>query len=505
MRSGQRQRTRSAPSTSSAQRFVTRLREDLAGPEGRLLWRSFLLAVVVPVLLAMVFRRVNTFIWNVISWLVIIGLPIYVLARIIYLWSQLEGSFIRVALRHLRPGLALMPIGSEARWKAWPCLTTALVLANAGVFYLGVDQSVYGFYYREPWGWAWSNWISLFLHADQGHLWGNMIFLWIFGSALEGRLGRARLLLYYLLAGTAAHALSVVGTLTSDVEWSLGASGAIAGLMGLFIVRCYFSRVSFGIPIFGPLGYALPLVLRVQLNAMVLLTLFFLKDLSGARASMDGVWSQIGYWAHVGGYFFGLAIGYTTGLYRDGLREGLSLRSAEGGEGGDYGRSRAARTALLELEPDHIDALLARAREGSRFKRSEVAREDYCRVIGLLLDQRRGSAAEIFLEYFSKYLRPLPLTQQLALTPALAARGERDIAARCLELVAAEPGVEPDSRAAALLYEARLLTELGLPEAAERVYETLIHSHPANPKSEIAESRLAQLRRSRTRTENPAS
>ena len=205
--------------------------------------------------------------------------------------------------------------------------------------------------------------------------------------------------------------------------------------MGLFMVRCYFSRVSFGIPIFGPLGYALPVVLRVRIHPMFLLTLFFVKDLSGARASMDGVQSQIAYWAHVGGYFFGLATGYVTGLYRDGLREGLSLRSEERGDG-DYGRSRSARTALLELEPNHIDALLARARERSRFNHGEGAREDYRRVIELLVKGNRGRAAEIFLEYFEKYPSPMPLTHQLPLTLALAQRGEKDIAARCLELAA---------------------------------------------------------------------
>jgi membrane associated rhomboid family serine protease len=421
-----------------------------------------------------------------------------VFARLLYLWSQLEGSNIQVALRDLRLGLAFMPIGSEARWKAWPFLTAALVLANVGVFYLGVDQSAYGFYFREPWNWTWSNWTSLFLHANQDHLWANMIFLWIFGSALEGRVGRRQLLLYYLLAGTAGHALTVVGNPASEAGWSRGASGAISGLMGLFIVRCYFSRISFGIPIFGPFGYALPVVSRVRIHPMFLLTLFFLMNLSGARASMDGAQSHINYWAHVGGYFFGLTMGYATGLYRDGLREGLSLRSAEGGDG-DYGRSRSARTALLELEPNDIDALLARARERSRFSRGEGASEDYRRVIELLVKGNRARAAEIFLEYFEKYLSPMPLTHQLPLTLALAQRGEKDIAARCLELAVAEPGVDSSLRATALLYEARLLTELDLPDAAEKVYEELIQWRPAGAQNEIAEVRLAQMRRSRGR------
>jgi membrane associated rhomboid family serine protease len=451
-------------------------------------------AVVLPVLLAMVFRRANAHLWSVLSWTIAIALPIYVVARALYLWVRLDDSLVRTTLRDLRPGWILMPVGTEAPWKVWPFLTTALVLANVSIFYLGVDPWTYAFDSTEPWNWPWSNWTSQFLHADASHLWGNMVFLWIFGSALEGRIRRGRLLAFYLLAGTASNALSAIGYLPHGGASGVGASGAIAGLMGLYLVRCYFSRVSFGVPIFGPLGYALPVVLRIQIHPFVLLTLYFLMDLSGARATMVGLDSDVDYWAHVGGYVFGLTIGYATGLYREGLVENLAFRRRQADESGEYGQSHAANTALLEIEPDDVDALLARARAQSRFYRRETAKEDYCRVIQMLLTEQRRRAAEVFLEYFEKYLVPMPIDQQLALTPALAERGDLNVAARCLELAAEAPGADPELRATALLYEAKLLIELGFKDAAVKVYEELVCSHPTSPRSEVARSRLAQLR-----------
>ena len=71
---------------------------------------------------------------------------------------------------------------------------------------------------------------------------------------------------------------------------------------------------------------ALPVVLRIRVSPLVLLTLYFLHDLSGARATLEGVPTTIGYGAHVGGYLFGLAIGYGSGLFRDGARESLAVQ-----------------------------------------------------------------------------------------------------------------------------------------------------------------------------------
>jgi tetratricopeptide (TPR) repeat protein len=266
-------------------------------------------------------------------------------------------------------------------------------------------------------------------------------------------------------------------------------------VMGLYMIRCCFGRVSVGIPIFGALGFALPVVLRIRVSPLILLTLYFLRDLSGARATLEGVPTNIGYGAHVGGYLFGLAIGYGSGLFRDGARESLAVQGTVPDRDGDFGRAREAQDALLKLEPDHVDALLARARRDSRFRCSETARRDYQRIVQLLLESDRARAAEVFLEYYQKFLAPVEIRQQLALTPALVDLGEYDIAARSLELAAQGPGIDRDARATALLYQGKLLTELELPDAAEKIYKDLMNSDPESSQAEIAEARLDGLRR----------
>src|SRR5262249_27737209 len=158
-------------------------------------------------------------------------------------------------------------------------------------------------------------WTSLFLHRDADHLLGNMAFLWAFGSALERRIARPRLLLLYLTAGLAAHAVNLLGGIgleDPDVR-SIGASGAIPGLMGICLVRCPTCRISLAAT---PLGLPLPLAPRVRVPATLLIGLFLAMDLGGARAIAEGTPSTVGHWAHVGGYLFGVAAAYASGLYR---------------------------------------------------------------------------------------------------------------------------------------------------------------------------------------------
>jgi hypothetical protein len=143
---------------------------------------------------------------------------------------------------------------------------------------------------------------SMFLHGGWLHLIGNMWALWIFGDNVEDRLGRARYLGLYLASGIAAALLHVVVNLNSDLP-TIGASGAIAGVMGAYFRFYPFARVETLIPPFflGP-TFALPAV--VFLGWWFLLQ-FFNGTLSlGARDSFGGV----AWWAHVGGFLFGLGI-----------------------------------------------------------------------------------------------------------------------------------------------------------------------------------------------------
>ncbi len=131
---------------------------------------------------------------------------------------------------------------------------------------------------------------SLFLHGSLAHLAFNMLFLWIFGNNLEDRWGRVRYLLFYLAAGVAA-TLAFVATSPSSAVPLIGASGAIAGVMGAYLLL--YPRVR----ILGLVG-----IFPLPLPAWVFLGFWFLSQFVGGS---DGV----AYAAHVGGFVFGMGVG----------------------------------------------------------------------------------------------------------------------------------------------------------------------------------------------------
>jgi len=144
---------------------------------------------------------------------------------------------------------------------------------------------------------------SMFLHGGWIHLLGNMWILWIFGDNVEDRLGRVRYLALYLASGIAAAALHILANPGSQVP-TIGASGAIAGVMGAYFRFYPYARVETLIPpfFFGPF-FVLPAVLFL---GWWFLLQFFNGALSlGARTD---AFSGVAWWAHVGGFLFGFGV-----------------------------------------------------------------------------------------------------------------------------------------------------------------------------------------------------
>jgi membrane associated rhomboid family serine protease len=148
---------------------------------------------------------------------------------------------------------------------------------------------------------------SMFLHGGWIHLLGNMWTLWIFGNNVEDRLGRARYIALYLACGVAAALLHVYTNAGSPVP-TIGASGAIAGIMGAYFRFFPHARVQTIVPpfFFGPV-FVLPAVLFL---GWWFLLQFFNGALSlGARG--EG-FSGVAWWAHVGGFIFGFIVCLTA-------------------------------------------------------------------------------------------------------------------------------------------------------------------------------------------------
>jgi membrane associated rhomboid family serine protease len=147
---------------------------------------------------------------------------------------------------------------------------------------------------------------SQFLHGSWLHLLGNMLYLWIFGNNIEDRFGRLRFLAFYLLAGIAAAATQVLRDPGSETP-IIGASGAIAGVLGAYLVLYPRARVLSLVF----LGFFYQLL---QVPAVLVLGLWFALQLFsglmslGASAADGGV----ALFAHIGGFLFGVAIGFVV-------------------------------------------------------------------------------------------------------------------------------------------------------------------------------------------------
>ena len=144
---------------------------------------------------------------------------------------------------------------------------------------------------------------SMFVHGGLAHLAGNMLFLWIFGDNVEDRLGHLRFVVFYLLAGFAAAMAQVALEPASPVPM-VGASGAIAGVMGAYLVLYPHSRVLMLFPF--------PLFL-FELPAVVFLVLwFFMQFLNGIGQlpifQQDQLSGGVAFWAHIMGFVAGLVL-----------------------------------------------------------------------------------------------------------------------------------------------------------------------------------------------------
>ena len=144
---------------------------------------------------------------------------------------------------------------------------------------------------------------SMFLHGGWLHLIGNMWTLWIFGDNVEDRLGRGRFVALYLASGVAAALMHIYTNVGSRVP-TIGASGAIAGVMGAYFRFFPHARIETVIPpfIFGPI-FVLPGVLFLG-------WWFLLQFFNGALSLGAGGkgFGGIAWWAHVGGFVFGVAV-----------------------------------------------------------------------------------------------------------------------------------------------------------------------------------------------------
>ncbi len=160
----------------------------------------------------------------------------------------------------------------------------------------------------------WTLLTSMFLHGDIAHLFGNMLFLYVFGGHVENAMGGKRYLCFYLLSGIFAHLFHILSISFIPVDWlltsygytpwvvpAIGASGAISGVMGAYLVFYPHSRLEL-IYFIGFLPIFIPLPAWLYLVVWLLIQLFL-----GLMIVAGYSYSSVAFWAHVGGFIAGVA------------------------------------------------------------------------------------------------------------------------------------------------------------------------------------------------------
>lgn len=206
----------------------------------------------------------------------------------------------------------MFPLYDTIRSRTFPLFNILLVVANVLAFLYEIQMDAaslqrfifaWGLIPAHFWSDPSSTWMNIFsamfLHGGWFHIINNMWVLLIFGDNVEARMGSIRYLIFYLLSGAAAGLLQAYVLPASNVPM-IGASGAVAGVLGAYLILFPRSKVASLVPIFF-------IFTIIEIPAVLYLLFWFVSQIySGLFAIRGGGESGIAWWAHVGGFLFGV-------------------------------------------------------------------------------------------------------------------------------------------------------------------------------------------------------
>ncbi len=371
------------------------------------------------------------------------------------------------------------PIATDRVVRRYPWITTALVAINVVCFlatrtaldssgaYSETPFDRFGLTPHSPNPFEFVSY--LFIHENVSHLLWNLGFLWLFGPSVEDAVGHGFFAALYFGGGVAAGLLNTAivmmfaAALPIAYTPLIGASGAISAALGVYAIRFYHSNIRI---------YWVPFAMVSKGNgvweipALAGLTIWLIQNVFGAVASLiDPARTSIAYWAHIGGFVFGIAVAQLADLLGEGKKEYLLHEArAHFAKGGDTGIVEAMHKYRLTLQrrPDDVEARKMLANFSDRYPdRSSRMRQQLAGEYGALIDycfaHFHAQQAMVWLEE----------TRMLNLQPTL-----------------------PPRTYSAL---AKHLIHRGSPEAAARVFRRLISEYPDSPETKVAYLELASL------------
>jgi len=357
------------------------------------------------------------------------------------------------------------PVGLEGDVRRRPVLSWALMAVMLVVFLW--QRYAPGALPWDPWSLAfspgngrpWTALTAIFLHGSWLHLLGNLLYLHVFAPALEDRLGPQRLGLYFLVLGVWGNLVhGVVAALDLLGQGGLGvigASGAIAGLLALALVRFATVRVMIAWWVLAPL-VGQNRAGRTPLPVMAAVVFWLgLQVVQTLLAPETG--STVSFGAHLGGFGLGILLALLTGQRAAGRMEGRAAAARRYFRQGHFYAASGAWEEYLALAPGDLDGRL------------ELAR---CQLV---TEQRRGAAAS-FLAVHRRLMAAKRVDEALLVYDEMSRAGLDD-------------GLGPEELAQVGRFKEKQLDERGALDAYRRLY----HAHPGHPHGQRALVRVIML------------
>lgn len=223
----------------------------------------------------------------------------------------------------------MFPVGDENPTRRFPIVTSILIFINTVVFLYTWSQGDIALEkYLLSYGAIpkfvvsgsriWTLFTSMFLHASPEHLFGNMLYLAIFGDNVEDRMGRVKFLLFYVFSGLSAHLLHILSVYAISPQYNIyswgywklldpkmvpavGASGAVSGVLGAYLY--YYPRARVKVL---SLMWWFPMIILIP--AYYFIGFWFIFQLTMGIITLTGIPSGVAFWAHIGGFLAGISI-----------------------------------------------------------------------------------------------------------------------------------------------------------------------------------------------------
>jgi membrane associated rhomboid family serine protease len=280
--------------------------------------------------------------------------------------------------------MLLIPIGDENPKERVPYVNWALLAINIVVFFLAgfpqPSESVlanYALYPSHPS--AWTMLTSMFLHANILHLLGNMVFLWIFGDNVEDKLGHVLYILFYLACGYSADLLHLVTSSAADIP-TIGASGAISGVIGAYVVMFPQARVKLFIWVYFFVNVFL-------VRSVWWIGFWFLEQIVFGVADLNGRGGGVAYWAHIGGFVAGVVV---AAFWKFVLFPAKFATEA----GGVRQAAPERRTAAISYPDDDVQFMPETAETYAVLRTGPEVSQGAARIIAAETDEAPGSVAQ---------------------------------------------------------------------------------------------------------------